>query len=129
MTARHLLNTKAKPTIEIQRAAEADWVPSIPGLDVTELWGYRVTMPHGNSLTGVVRGPRENAVIEAERFIYKSAMSPESLTIRNHGRRYRSGCRKPCPLAAQPFGDASENDGEDEFDTEADSQVADESSP
>ena len=123
MTARHLLNTKAKPTIEIRRAAEADWVPRIPGLDVAGLWGYRVIMPHGNSLTGVVRGPRENAVIEAERFIYKSTMSPESLTIRNHGRRYTR------PLAAQPSGDDSENDGEDEFDAEADSQVADEPSP
>ena len=83
-------------------------------------------MPHGNSLTGVVRGPRENAVIEAERFIYKSSMSPESLSIKNHGRRY---ARPLVVKATQPSGDEPENDDEDESDADDETQIMDESPP
>lgn len=80
-----------KPTVEIVRASEADWAPRIPGVNDFD-WAYRVRMPHGNSLTGLVKGPKKNAVQEAERFIYKSSMSPEALsTGKSFYRQYRNG--------------------------------------
>ena len=81
---------KEKPTVEIVRAAEADWAPRIPELSEFD-WAWRVRMPHGNSLTGLIKGPKDKAVQEAERFIYKSSMSPEALsTGKSFYRQYRN---------------------------------------
>jgi hypothetical protein len=103
-----------KPTVEIMRASEADWAPRIPELNDFD-WAYRVRMPHGNSLTGLVKGPKEVAVQEAERFIYKSSMSREALSTRKSFYRQYPKAKKAAQAESdEADGDSEDDDGDDE---------------
>lgn len=118
----HHHHANAKPTVEIVRAAEADWAPRIPELSDFD-WAYRVRMPHGNCLTGLVKGPKEKAVQEAERFIYKSSMSPESLSVRKSYYRQYPKAKKAAQVEPDGADEDSEDDLEDDEDEAADETV------